>query len=367
MNNFIFIEIDELEFKKVSSNFNNSYFQTSEWACLKAFTGWDSHYVGVYDEGKCVMVSLLLSKRILYKKIFYAPRGILTNYNNIEILEFFTSQIKKFVSKNNGFLFKMDPLIEFCDRDLDGNKVNNNDKQELVNYLKSLNYVHKGFSVGYAKEVQARWSFYLDVSKSEESINKNMNNRCKRCLKKASKYPLVIKEVDECCIKDLKMIMEHTCQRHKCADRSLDYYKNIRDIFKDNAKLLVVYLDRDKYLDMCKSDKLYDEIKKENKRYIPISTGVFLIDRKCVHYVYGGTIKSYMHFMASYELQYFMIKFAKDNKKSIYDFGGISGNFDKNSQDYGIYEFKRGFGGRVIEYIGEFDLVVDKFYFHLYN
>mgnify|MGYP000181730289 FL=1 len=36
------------------------------------------------------------------------------------------------------------------------------------------------------------------------------------------------------------------------------------------------------------------------------------------------------------------------------NFYGITGNFDKNDKDYGIYEFKTGFNGYVEELIGEY-------------
>ena len=70
--------------------------------------------------------------------------------------------------------------------------------------------------------------------------------------------------------------------------------------------------------------------------------------------------------MAQYKLQFDMIKYAKDKKLPFYDFGGISGNFVLGSKDYGVYEFKRGFGGNVIEYIGEFDFVVNRLFYSIY-
>ena len=60
------------------------------------------------------------------------------------------------------------------------------------------------------------------------------------------------------------------------------------------------------------------------------------------------------------------IKDAYKNGYKACNFYGISGNFKKeNNPLYGVYEFKRGFGGNVIEYIGEFTLPItlfDKFY-----
>ena len=38
----------------------------------------------------------------------------------------------------------------------------------------------------------------------------------------------------------------------------------------------------------------------------------------------------------------------------------ITGNFNKGNPYYGLYEFKRGFNSKVVEYIGEFDMIVNK-------
>ena len=44
------------------------------------------------------------------------------------------------------------------------------------------------------------------------------------------------------------------------------------------------------------------------------------------------------------------------------NFYGITGHFNKDDKDYGMYEFKRGFGGEVQEMIGEFTLPTSKLY-----
>ena len=47
--------------------------------------------------------------------------------------------------------------------------------------------------------------------------------------------------------------------------------------------------------------------------------------------------------------------------KSKYTIEGI----DKNDPDYGVYLFKRGFNGHVIEYIGDFYLPISPYYYIL--
>ena len=62
-----------------------------------------------------------------------------------------------------------------------------------------------------------------------------------------------------------------------------------------------------------------------------------------------------------------MIKYGIENGYKIYNFYGISGNFDPNDDRYGIYAFKKGFNGTVVELIGEYDIPVNRIYYFLYK
>lgn len=86
-----------------------------------------------------------------------------------------------------------------------------------------------------------------------------------------------------------------------------------------------------------------------------------------VVYLFGGSYKEFMNYGAQYLMQYEMIKFCKDNNCKKLNFYGIDGNFKKNAPYYGLFDFKRGFNADVVELIGEFDLVSDKFHYFIYN
>ena len=62
-----------------------------------------------------------------------------------------------------------------------------------------------------------------------------------------------------------------------------------------------------------------------------------------------------------------MINYAKEHNYQTFNFYGIDGDFSKESKNYGLFDFKRGFGAEVVELIGEFDLVIDKPMYILYN
>ena len=78
--------------------------------------------------------------------------------------------------------------------------------------------------------------------------------------------------------------------------------------------------------------------------------------------------EKYKEFLSFYTIHWELIKYAIKNGYKKYNFYGISGDF-KNKEDelYGLYDFKRGFGGNVEEYIGEFDLIINKPMYLLYQ
>ena len=356
-----FVELSWKEFNSVCNSFDgSSFYQSYEWAKVKEYTGWKHYFVGVICNGRVVLASLILGKKIyLDKYLYYAPRGVLMDYNDRVLLEFFVREVKGFLMDRGGIVFKIDPLVE----------LKSDDNLNVINNLIDMGFVHHGFTKGYnTGEIQMRWSYLLDITGDLAMMEKNMNHRCKRCIRKYGRYPLEVKYVDDpSSLRDFKDIMESTAKRQNHFDRTIDYYCNLNTILKDRSILLVIYLDRDRYLEECVGDKLYDLVKSDKRKMIPITSGVFIFDRDRLNYVYGGTYKEYMPLMAQYKMQMEMIKLAKEKGLGLYDFGGISGDFSPDSDNYGVYDFKRGFGGYVIEYIGEFDLVLNKFGYYIYE
>lgn len=81
----------------------------------------------------------------------------------------------------------------------------------------------------------------------------------------------------------------------------------------------------------------------------------------------GGSYKEFMEFQSAYTLHFEMLKYAIENNYDRYNFYGITGIFDEKNPLYGLYSFKRDFGGEVVELLGEFDLIVNKPFYLLYK
>ena len=95
---------------------------------------------------------------------------------------------------------------------------------------------------------------------------------------------------------------------------------------------------------------------------------MFIFHGKEVLSLFGGAYGEYRDFMPAYMLNWDMIKYAKEHDYAKYNFYGISDVFNnKNENMYGLFEFKKGFDGVVEEYIGEFNLIVSKFWYFVYS
>ena len=94
---------------------------------------------------------------------------------------------------------------------------------------------------------------------------------------------------------------------------------------------------------------------------------LFLIYGNEVLSLLGGTLDDVMQFKSAYTIHYAGVKEAVERKLDRYNFYGITGDFSKDNPLYGLYLFKKSFGGHVSELLGEYDLVISNFWYKTYN
>lgn len=398
-------EISENEYNKFIENYPDSlFFQSISWGKFKQNTGWTMKIVGLEEEQKIKAAAILLGKKvpILKKTMYYCPRGFIIDYNDLKLIEKFTLELKKYIQKNKILFLKINPYINYNKRDKDGNIISDK-PNEIVNYLKSLGYAHYGFYTDQKdkKELEPRWVSVLNIeNKTEEEILKEMRSTTRWQINKAKKNCIEIKEADYDNINKFKDIMIHTSDRREFDDRPLSYYQEMyKTLKKDNIyKLMLAYIDLKQFnennkLDLNKLDekikrstkenqkkefisqketlekrikKVDEEIKKYGKKPC-IAGGIYLSFGDQIVYLYGGSYKEFMGYGAQFLLQDEMIKYGIENNYKKLNFYGIDGLFTKESKNYGLFDFKRGFGAEVVELIGEFDLPSNKFVYKLYR
>jgi lipid II:glycine glycyltransferase (peptidoglycan interpeptide bridge formation enzyme) len=95
--------------------------QSYEWGEVKAGTGWVPLRLVVEDNGSIVAAVSLLERKVpvINKNIFYAPRGPVLDYSNIELFDFLLEEIAKVAAKRGAFVFKIDPDLPSSDSAVD--------------------------------------------------------------------------------------------------------------------------------------------------------------------------------------------------------------------------------------------------------
>lgn len=406
---FVILEEKEFDhFALVHPQF--SFYQYSSWGKLKEVNGWKAHFVGYKDKDTLVAASMILEKETpIHRKMFYAPRGFLIDYKNKKLLQAFTSEIKKYVKKHGGFFIKIDPYLSYVQRDIDGNVVENGENNEdAVQNLKDLGYKHYGRNRNTDKELQPRWMFALDLDGDEQTIFNHFSNDTKRYIHRCEKNGLTVKEITKDNLDEYKKIMEHTAKRRGFIDRPISYYENMVKYLDKDIKILLCSLNTKEYLEKLKQEekqlqKELDEIietlkvndgkkakvkkktlenelslihnreeeaKELRKKYgeeIVMSGSMFIISGYEIIYLFSGSYDWFMKYNPQYLIQWEIIKYGIKHKYKRYNFYGISGVFEKDDPMYGVYLFKKGFNGYVIELLGEFDLIIQPFYYHLYK
>ena len=124
-NKMIFTTLTEEEFTPFYLNHPlKTFLQSPDIASLRKKSGWDVDFVGVKKDNVIIAATMLLSKQQFMKQYeFYAPRGFLIDYQDLELLDFFTSEIKKFVTERHGYILRIDPYIINQQRDINGDIV----------------------------------------------------------------------------------------------------------------------------------------------------------------------------------------------------------------------------------------------------
>lgn len=391
-----FCKLTEVEYISfLDKHPQKTFLSTPNIGKLRNKHNWNYEFVGVKENNKVIAATMLLSKKtFLGKKEFFAIRGFLIDYDNYNLLSFFTKELKSYIKNNNGFMLRIDPYLIKQERDINGDVVvNGKNNFDAINNLKKLGFIEK-------EAEQAKWMFALDIeNKNIDELLKEMKANTRNSINKTFKEGLVIRELAYEELDKFVKITDDTSERRHFSNKNLEYYQDMYNLFGEDVKFIVAELHTKDYLkiletDLEKEEQILGTLNKnstgkikeqeikikgikdriiEAKELIDIddviilSAAMFMLYGDEVIYFYSGNYKKYMHFFAQYRIQYEMIKYGTENNFKLYNFYGISGNFNEKDSRYGVYKFKKGFNGYVIELIGEYKLAVNKPYYLLYN
>ena len=322
-----------------------SFMQTPEIAALREQNGWKPQYFAVKKDDEILAATLVVSKpTLMNKSYFYAPGGPLMDYEDEKLVTFFIDHLKQYMKKHNGYVFHIDPYYELIERDRDGLIVEGG-----FNHQKALDNLKKLGFTGLKNASQPKYLFVTPIeNRTETELMESFKRNTRNHIRKAEKMGVSVRELNRDELDKFKKITESTSERRHFTDRPLSYYESMYDLFHDRGEVMFMVAEAN--------------IEGGNNPTV-LSAAMFMTYGDEVIYLFSGSDQQYMRdYNAQYLIQWHMIKYAASHGFKIYNFYGINGLPDPNSKDYGIYDFKKGFGGHVVELIGSFEMSLSPLY-----
>jgi len=395
--------------KYISSISYCSYFQTSAYGHLLTKFGLKEEYIGFEEKGQLVGAVLLLHKPIFMGfKYAYAPRGIIIDYNNQNLVYKAMKELKAQLLKNHFLMLKMDPLIICSKRNKKGEIIGKNPNiKQIITTLKKVGFTHCGFN-SYFESVKPRWEAELDLRNDTNTLFKNLSKQTRNKLRKATKYGLSI-------YKDNKYNFSQIYHLIKEKDNvSLKYYEQMHNSFGENCELYYaklntrVYVENSKYLyekeveindyltniiqsngykgkDMSsvlnkkmESDKLLSAYKKymimatkllkEHPDGLIVGATIIVKNKNKIFLIVEGFDKNYKNLSANYLTKWKIIEKYANSNIEFFNLNAIAGKFQKEENKYkGLNEMKLSYNSIANEYIGEFNLIINNPMYSLYK
>lgn len=378
---------------------DSSVYQSNAYAFVMNKQDYESIFIGLFDNlNNIVGASLILIEKIKNYKYAYAPRGFLIDYKDTELMSIFTEELKKYLKRKDIIAIKIAPLIvkEIYNPKTKESK-KNTDYDSIYNHLTSLGFFHLGYN-NYFEALKPRFDVVINLELPLYNLFNNIKKEYRTKIRSAINKGILIYKGTEV---DIPHLYKHT--EHKYP-RDIKYFNDAYFFFNKSKSIDLFYakLDFSKYLSVAKNNylKLEDHLNKINDMIVEnkgvkntnlikkkmamdvnydiakknlveatnlvqkqeelIFASILTIKHKDEVFVFmDGMDPKYKNFNAKHLLIWTLIEKYKKEGFKTFNLGGISNPNLSNNKYQGLVDFKTNFGGYVIEYAGDFELIIN--------
>lgn len=296
----------------------SSFLQTKEWMEFQESLGRE-----ILEYNQDGISAKIIKHDLPFKKsYFYIPHGPEMDFNSMlggvkNPVRIFINWLKD-IAKNEGSIFlKIEPMNDHV----------------------AQTFAERGFRRS-KKEIQPSKTVIIDLGKDENVLLGEMHHKTRYNIKIADRYDLRVSDNGK--VEEFWNLLKKTIRRDNFSSHSKEYYQKLSTFFQDKSIALKII-----------------EIKLGEK---PLAGAMILLHDKVGYYLHGCSDTNGQKYRAPFKLHWSIIKYLKNRGFNNYDLWGI------NAQKWpGVTRFKLGWGGRVIERPGSFDLPVSKLWYTGYK
>ncbi|MBT3189933.1 MAG: peptidoglycan bridge formation glycyltransferase FemA/FemB family protein [Anaerolineae bacterium] len=303
--------------------------QTEEWGKLKSSFGWKAKRVQVGT----LWVQILFRKLPLGFTIAYLPKPARRLFGKNAKLG---AEVDRVCKENKAIFLKVEP-----------------DEWEAED---QLDYKLDGWRIG--DPIQPPRTIVIDLRGTEEEILARMKQKTRYNIRLAGRKGVTVRAWDD--VDAFYEMMQTTGGRDGFGVHTKEYYQRAYKLFvmsgaNGAAELLVAEY--------------------EGK---PLAAVMVFISGNRSWYMYGGSNNEERNKMPTYLIQWEAMRWAKERGAALYDLYGVPDKDEehlekhftgtqRNEGLWGVYRFKRGFGGEVKRAAQALDRVYKPFLYALYR
>jgi len=294
--------------------------QTSRWAQLKATFGWDWEIVTPNPDASSGALVLYRSLPLKVGTIAYVPRGPLVDLDNAQAVAATFDALRAAARRHRAWALWLEPEML--------------DTPAARAHLRACNLRPV------TRNIQPSRTIVVDIAPEEDTILAQMHSKTRYNIRLSKRKGVTVHEgtVDDAAA--FYALMTETGSRDEFGIHSEAYYRRVFELFlpTGHAALLMAEVE--------------DEL--------VAALVIFALGKKA-WYFYGASSNRHREKMPPYALQWAAIRWAKARGCTSYDLWGIP-DFDEETLEaqfterndglWGVYRFKRGFGGQVIRCVG---------------
>jgi len=298
--------------------------QTSAWAALKGAFGWEAHPLRSGDMGAMVLVRRLAPGL----KLAYIPRGPVGG----DLLPLLPP-LDVFCREQCVFALKTEPDARW-DPDLEA-------------------AFHSASLVPSLQPVQPARTIVIDLRPDEQEILARMKQKTRYNIRLAARKDVTVRGWTD--IAGFARMMEETAARDEFGAHSQAYYQMAYDLFHPDGGCELFLAEYEGQ---------------------PLAALMVFARGRRSWYLYGASRDSHRDRMPTYLLQWEAMRWAKAHGCETYDLWGIPDaeeevlerDFPNRSDGlWGVYRFKRGFGGEVVRSMGAWDRIYQPLHYAAYK
>ena len=206
-----------------------------------------------------------------------------------------------------------------------------------------------------------KYTFVLDLTKTEEELLKNMHQKTRYNIRLSEKKG-VKAEIDNSqkAYSEYLKLTKITTKRQKFYAHDEKYHK----LLWEGLRTSTIEQSNNRTINL---NKLQAHLLKASYKNKTLVTYILFTFKDTLYYPYGASSDEYREVMASHGAMWEAIKFGKNLGFRKFDMWGAANTPDPKPSDpyFGFHRFKQGFGATLTEFIGSYDLVINPLNYRL--